>query len=584
MTANPLTADQASQLQALTRTWDARQLLWASGFLAGQAARPSDDRAIAGPEVTLLYLSQSGNSEKLIRTLARRLTDEGCVTKVFDALDYRKARLKQARYLLIAASTHGEGDPPDAAAEFYDYLMDDRAPRFAALKFAVLALGDSSYAQFCKIGRDLDARLEQLGAQRLVPLQECDLDFDQPAAAWMDQVTDMLAGSADNAVAVIPVRDVAATSYSRSRPFAAELHTDLVLSGRGSTKEVHHVELSLEGSGIAYRPGDSIGVIPRNDPALVAGIIDAIGASQAVTVPVGEDSVTLAEALASRFELHPLTRPVVQGFADLAGDDHLRSLLAPENSTGLNAFLRGRDLLDLLTDCPLPGLDPAALVGILRKLPARLYSIASGPSANPGEVHLTVAAVRYRNNERDRVGTATGWLADRVAVGDSVPVYLDENPNFRLPADPDTPIIMVGPGTGVAPFRAFIEEREAVGAAGRSWLFFGDRHFTTDFLYQREWQGFLRSGALTRMDVAFSRDQADRVYVQHRLLERAAEIYAWLEEGACFYVCGDANAMAPDVDRTLRAILRKEGGFSEQAAGDYLEGLKRGKRYQRDVY
>ena len=472
--------------------------------------------------------------------------------------------------------------------------MGERPPRVKHLKYSVLALGDTSYAQFCKVGRDLDARLEALGAERLVARADCDLDYDDTAAQWMDQVlaqaTAALApagaaapdGPAGPGLAAAPAPVL--NRYSRRQPFAAELLTSQRLSGRGADKVVRHVELSLEGSGIAFAPGDSIGIVPTNPEPLVDDILAACTLGGGETVSLGERELALREALLHELEIAPLTRPVVQAYAALGEVAPLQALLAPERSADLGAWLHGRDLLDLLRAHPLPGINATVLAGLLRRLPARLYSVASSPAANPDEVHLTVAELRYAAHGRARAGVASTWLADRTGPGDRVPIYVHENPNFRLPPDPDTPLIMIGPGTGVAPFRAFVEEREALGARGRSWLFFGARHFVTDFLYQREWQGHLASGALTRMDVAFSRDQRQRIHVQQRLREHAAEVYAWLEDGACVYVCGDAAHMAPDVHQALIEIIAREGGLSPEAAADYLGRMQQGRRYQRDVY
>lgn len=583
----PLGADDAARLQALVREWKPEQLLWASGFLAGLSSGRETAAAPLGrgPAITVIYLSQTGNGQKLARKLGERLTTAGFDARVFDAADYRKARIKQLETLLIVASTHGEGDPPDTAAEFYQFLMGSKAPKLDNLWYSVLALGDSSYAQFCGVGKAIDARLESLGATRLVPRRDCDLDYHEDSKAWSDDLLRVLGDKRGGQVtAVAAAVGGSVTEYTRSNPYLAELLTDICLTGRGSSKEIRHLELSIADSGMVFAPGDSIGVVAPNPRELVDAIMQTLAVSPDTVLSNGAGEITLREALTTRYEIHPLTRPVIQGYAELADAPTLRRLLEPDRGADLEAYLWGRDLLDLLTEFPLPGLDPQLLVGVLRKLPARLYSIASSQAANADEVHLTVATVRYEVRDRARRGVASTWLADDLVEGSPVPIYLDENPNFKLPADPDAPIVMIGPGTGVAPFRAFVEEREALGATGKSWLFFGERHFTTDFLYQREWQAHLKTGNLSRLEVAFSRDQADKVYVQHRMAEHGRELYGWLESGAYLYVCGDAKRMAPDVHAELEHIVAREGGLSPQAAKDYLAGMQRDKRYQRDVY
>jgi sulfite reductase (NADPH) flavoprotein alpha-component len=504
--------------------------------------------------------------------------------------DYKAKSLRDERLLMIITATHGEGDPPDPALDFHEFLHGRKAPKLPDTKFAVLALGDSSYEHFCQTGREFDARLEALGAERLAERVECDVDYEEPAEAWLEQVLGTVAEHAqaapdDNVIAFGASPPKAAESrHDRRNPFHAEVLDSVLLSGRGSPGETHHIELSLEGSGIDYQPGDVLGVVAENREETVAELLDALCLSGDEAVSGRSGETTLAGTLTRDHEITTLTPGFVGAWAELAGADDLRELAAEDRRSELMAYLEGRHLIDVVTEYPAAGLDAATLLGMLRSLQPREYSIASSHAANPGEVHLTVSAVRYETHGRSRQGVASTHLADRARPGETVPVYVRANRNFRLPAEPDTPILMIGPGTGVAPFRAFLQEREEQEIEGGSWLFFGAPHQRTDFLYQTEFQRWLRDGVLERMDVAFSRDGPEKVYVQHRLRERGAEVWRWLESGAHVYVCGDAEFMAPDVHRTLEGIVQEHGGRDEQAAREYLRELQREKRYQRDVY
>ncbi|MGH8600721.1 MAG: diflavin oxidoreductase, partial [Burkholderiales bacterium] len=407
--------------------------------------------------------------------------------------------------------------------------------------------------------------------------------------AWVADVVRLATATQAPTAAVGLAPSAAATlqttaTWSRSNPFAATLVENLKLSGRGSAKEVRHVELSLEGSGIHYEPGDSLGVVPQNDPQLVAELITALDLDPRETVALKHGTATLEEALVREYEITTLSRPFLTKYAALAGATELDTLLLPENESALRSFMDGREVIDVVTRFPVRGISGADFVPTLRRLQPRLYSIASSGKVNPGMAHLTVAAVRYASHGRSRKGVASTQFSERIAAGDPIPVYVEHNRNFKLPVDTAAPVIMIGPGTGVAPFRAFVEEREAVGATGDNWLFFGDQHFRTDFLYQREWQRYLKNSVLSRIDVAFSRDSRSKTYVQHRMLEHSRDLYAWLQDGAHLYVCGDADHMARDVHATLTGIVQSEAGCSTEAATEYVRNLQREKRYQRDIY
>lgn len=590
----PLTDDQIEQLNLLLQGMEGWQMEWLSGYLSGYRAAQQainepavtmESVSAGQPVLTILYGSQTGNAEDLAGLLAENAKTHGINASVVDMAAYKPKQLKKEQYLAVLSSTHGEGDPPDNALDFYEFLQGRKAPKLAGLQYSVLSLGDSSYEFFCQTGKDFDSRLTELGAAAIVPRVDCDVDYDDAAEAWINDLVNALAESAQPQQASTAVAAKAATKqsqYDRKHPFPATVMTRQKLNGRGSQKEVLHIELSLEESDLQYQPGDAVGVYPQNDPYLVAELIDLMGFDHDEKVELDDDTYKLSEVLLHYREITVLTKPLLEKWATLSQSESLQQLL--EDKSAVNDWLQGRDLIDLQQQYPLGDVTASEFVGLLRKLPPRLYSIASSQAAVEDEVHLTVATVRYTAHDRARSGVASTWLADRLNEEETVPVYIDGNKNFKLPQDDNAPIIMVGPGTGVAPFRSFMQEREEREASGANWLFFGDQHFLTDFLYQVEWLGWRDSGLLTRLDVAFSRDQEDKIYVQHRLRERAADIWQWLQDGAYLYVCGDAVSMAPDVNEALLDIISEQGKMSRDEANDYLRDLSKDKRYQRDVY
>jgi sulfite reductase (NADPH) flavoprotein alpha-component len=579
----PFPPDHIHALNSVMVRTSLEQRHWLSGFLAGyQAGAAPAIAPAAAPSrkipLTIAYATDSGNAEEVAANAKKLAAKQGFAAKLVDMADITPADLAGQKNLLIVASTWGEGDPPERAIECYEALMADDAPSFADVSFSVLALGDSSYVNFCEVGKRLDERLEQLGGHRIAERVDCDLDFEDPADTWTSGALDRLLDGAEPAagLSLVPTADVVhlnlpASAFSKANPFPAEI-TELVnLNGSRSAKETYHLELSLEGSGLAFEPGDSLGIIPVNDEAMVADLLAAVGLD-------GDDALRLR--LATEADITQLSKPVMEAYAKVSPDAALVDLL--ENG-GWQAYLPGRQIIDLLMDYPAK-LSADQLHGLFRKLPPRLYSIASSQKAEPELAHLLISAVRYQTFGRTRGGVASTFIADRHKVGDQLKVYVKSNKNFRLPEDPDRPVIMIGPGTGVAPFRGFLQERQATGADGKNWLLFGDRTYTHDFLYQLDWQDFHKDGVLDRIDVAFSRDQPEKIYVQQRMWEQRADLHAWLEEGANLYVCGDEKAMARDVDAMLHRIIEDQSGRSNDDVAAYVTDLKKNRRYQRDVY
>lgn len=593
----PLSPEQATSLNSLLSSLTAEQTLWLEGFISGlRAGRghseiSAEAAATKAPELTVLYGTESGNSESLADQTVKKAKSSGFKAKAVNMADTTVSKLKDAENLLVIVSTWGEGDPPETAVDFYDAFMSDKAPKLGHTRFSVLGLGDTSYEEFCKMGKDFDARLEALGAERIYERKDCDVDYDDDYEAWSTGALKALEALATPATPATPEVGTAAVAaapapaavkYSRKNPFPAELKERVLLNGEGSAKETIHLEFDLEGSGLSYEVGDALAVIPHNASDVVEELLNAAKLDGASKVTLKNGEFTLREALTTQLDITALSKPVLSRYNEFAKSDELDGIINDKEK--LSDYINGRDMVDLVSKYPASELTADALSSIMRKLPPRLYSIASSPKAHPDEVHLTVGVVRYDANDRPRKGVCSTYLADRIEEGEKADVFVTPNKNFKLPSDPNTPIIMVGPGTGIAPFRAFIEERQAIEAKGKNWLFFGDQHYLTDFLYQTEWQSYLKDGLLTKLDVAFSRDQKNKIYVQDRMRQNAKELYAWLLEGAIFYVCGDASRMAHDVDKALHDIIAQEGGLSVDEATDFVKKLKADKRYLRDVY
>ena len=577
----PFGDGERASLDAVLGTASPTQRAWLAGFLAGLDAAGGQPAAVpaappkAAAPLTVIYASESGNSEALAGNVAKLARKQGFKPKVVDFSDLDVATLPKAGKLIAIAATWGEGEPPARAVRAYGELMGEGAPRLDGVEFAVLSLGDTSYAEFCAIGKALDARFEALGAKRAAERADLDLDFEKPAAEWIKGALKALApAAADNVVAVDFARAGAAEDEEAEvsrEPVVVEVVDHVNLNSSRSAKETIHLALAFEDGAPAYEPGDSLEIYPENDPQLVAEILKAAGL---------EGDERLRKALLAERDITTLSAATVERFVKATGHAEAQKLI---ESGEVRAWIEGRNLIDLIETYPAT-LSAEHLDTITRPLPPRAYSIASSRKEVGDEVHLTIAAVRYETHGRARAGVASVHVADRIRNGAKLRVRVKPNRHFRLPADPATDIIMVGPGTGVAPFRAFVQERRAVEAPGRSWLFFGDRQFTHDFLYQLEWQEALADRSLTKIDVAFSRDQREKIYVQDRIAENAKDLVAWLDGGAHLYVCGDAKNMARDVRAAVVKAYEAVKGLSAADAEAQVAGLERSHRYQQDVY
>ena len=571
----PFAPEDIAVLDKVIGRASSTQRAWLAGFLAGIDAAKGDAAAPAAPpaaktKLTILFATESGNSEALANAAKKDAQKRGFAPRVLDMADIAPAALAEAENLLVIASTWGEGEAPQRAAPFMRALLAEDAPALEGVTFAVLALGDSSYAQFCETGRQIDARLEALGARRIAPRLDCDLDYEAPAATFIDSLFTALAPEADaGSVIHVDFHRAEGVEISKANPFEAEVAALHPITSSRSESETLHLELDLTGSGLSYEPGDTLGIAPTNAPSLADAILGATGLA---------GDAAAREVLIRERDITTLTPKLIADYAALTGEAKLAALAADEAAR--TAFIAGRQPLDLFEAFP-HRLDAGQLASLLRKLPPRYYSIASSQKLVGDAAHLAIAKVAYESAGRARLGVASGMVAERLREGDTLPIHIKANPHFRLPEDSSAPIVMIGAGTGIAPYRAFLQEREATGASGRTWLIFGHRRFTHDFLYQLEIQDWLKSGVLNEIDLAFSRDQPEKRYVQHVLWERRAALQAQLAEGATLYLCGDAKAMARDVDATLAHILGGDDAAKGQAA---LDALIAAGRYKKDVY
>ncbi len=594
--ASPLNAQQVQDLQKLVSQLNPIQQAWVSGYLAAaaQLASGGSTASVASaPQqaavLTILYASQTGNAKGVAAKIKAAAEAQGVAVQLQDIASYKTNALAKEKFLIIVTSTYGEGEPPESAVSFHKFLFGKKAPKLPELQYAVLGLGDTSYEFFCKTAVDFDEQLAALGAKRLFARADLDVDYADAAASWQQGALDVFspllkaAGAGSAQVIAWPGSTATAGShspYDKQHPATAELSANQKITARNSTKDVRHIEISLADTGLTYQPGDALGVFFDNDPALVDAVLQATGTSGDTEVSLGGQTLTLRDALQRELELTQSYPSFVEKYAAATGNSELQQLVA--DKTTLRAYLAERQTADVILQHPAQ-LQAQALVDCLRKVQPRLYSIASSQAEVGEEVHLTVGVVRFDAFGQTHLGGASGFLAERLEEGGKLRVFVEHNDNFRLP-DHDTPVIMIGPGTGIAPFRAFLQERDNAGATGQNWLFFGNPHFTRDFLYQVELQDYLKRGVLSKLDVAFSRDQAQKVYVQDKLKAKGAEVWSWLQQGAHLYICGDGNRMAKDVHQALLDIAAEHGGLSAEAATDYFEQLRESKRYQKDVY
>ncbi len=568
------------------------QRAWLGGFLAGLHSRAvmggatavsAAEAPVQAKPIDILFGTQTGNAEEVANEAADLARSKGFAPRVADLDAVEMDQLAAMENLIVVISTYGEGEMPDNAELFWDALSATTAPRLENLNYGVLALGDTSYEHFCQAGKLIDTRLEQLGAKRLADRVDCDIDFEEPATAWLAAaMPEAGTANADAAPAAETPKKAEKSGYSRKNPYVSTMLDNHIQSGAGSAKEIRHISFDLGDSGMTYEAGDALGVMPVNAPDLVEAVITRLGATPETAI-AGQDK-PLGELLSTGLEIMTPSRELIRALEPQAKDDEFSHVVSNGDKEALEAFLWGKDTLDLLNLNPDLTLDAAEFVSWLKPLQHRAYSISSSPKAHPGEVHLTVAAVRWAYNHRQHKGVCSTFLADHVPAGAEAGIFMSPNKSFRVPQDDSVPMIMVGPGTGVAPFRAFLEERRERGAAGANWLFFGDQHRASDFIYEDEISAMSASGLLTRLDLAFSRDQAEKIYVQNRMVENGKDLFAMLEEGGHFYVCGDATRMAKDVDAALHQIIETQGGMTPEAATEYVNRLKREKRYVRDIY
>ncbi|AJJ11045.1 sulfite reductase [NADPH] flavoprotein, alpha-component [Yersinia rohdei] len=590
----PLSPEQLARLQAAVGEFSPTQMAWLSGYFWGMVNQQPGVAlapAVAAPAtltITLISASQTGNARRLAEQLRDDLLAAKLNVNLVNAGDYKFKQIAQERLLVIVASTQGEGEPAEEAVALHKFLLSKKAPKLPETAFAVFGLGDTSYEHFCQAGKDFDNKLAELGAERLLNRVDADVEYQASAQQWRQQVVAALQArvpSQSTAAAAVTqsgiVDEISSSPYSKASPLTAQLSVQQKVTGRNSEKDVRHIEIDLGDSGLRYQPGDALGVWFDNDPAQVEELLALLWLKGNEPVSIDGKNISLSQALLSELELTQNTTLIVDKYAALSRDEKLIALLA--DKPALQHYAKNTPIVDMVRQAP-SDLNADQLVALLRPLTPRLYSIASSQAETENEVHITLGVVRYDIEGRARTGGASGYLADRLALEGDIRIFIEHNDNFRLPANPETPVIMIGPGTGIAPFRAFMQQREADGATGKNWLVFGNPHFTEDFLYQVEWQRYVKDGLLTRIDLAWSRDQAHKIYVQDKLREQSAELWNWIQDGAHIYVCGDANRMAKDVEQVLLDVVALHGAMDAEQADEYLSELRLARRYQRDVY
>ena len=585
----PLSGELIEQV----KLYDSKELYWLSGYCSGLAdARQnqhgeevqveSNSQPSTKLKTVVLYASQTGNAQSIAESLFQSLGDAGLDSEIASVADFKLTKLKDQQIILLVASTHGEGEAPDDAIEFHEFLLGKKSPKLDGRYHSVLSLGDSSYEFFCQTGKDFDNALTKQGSQALVKRVDCDLDFQQLSMSWISDVVaevSRLNGELSTQRTVNAEPLAAKAVYSKESPFLAKVLTNQRVTARGSTKHINHLEFSLDASGISYQPGDSLGVWPKNNHQTILEILSLVDLSGTEIVSVNSKEISLTQALSDRLEISLLNKGFIEQYGALSANEEIIAIAQGQFSS----YSKNHQVVDVISLSPLK-LQPQQLVDLLKPLKPRMYSIASSLAANPEEVHLTVALEQAENESTTRLGTASHFLVNNLEEDDEVEIFVEANRHFKLP-DNNQPVIMIGPGTGIAPFRSFLQHREELDAKGDNWLFFGNPHFNSDFLYQVELQKLLSKGVLTRLDLAFSRDQATKIYVQDRILEQAGELWDWINNrNAYLYVCGDMAHMAKDVHSALITIISQQGNQSLEDAEIYLKALKKDKRYQRDVY
>lgn len=594
---SPVNDQQLNHLQQAGSELSQQQLAWVSGYFWGlsqngaagsvapQQSTSTQVNTKPAGKLSIIFASQTGNAKGVAESLEAEAKAEGIAVELFDASDYKGKNLAKETHVIFVASTNGEGEAPDNAIELHEFLQSKKAPKLNNLQYGVIGLGDSSYEFFCQTGKDFDEYLSKLGATSFIDRIDCDVDYEADVTTWkksaLEQIKEALSSGIEADVVQLPLAQATHSQFNKQNPYTATLLTSQKITGRDSGKDVRHVEIDLEESGLTYQPGDALGVWFENSSELVNAILAQTGLSGVESVEVDGESLSIHSALVSKYEITASNPQFVTKYAELSGSKKLEKLVADKDK--LREYAGNTQVIDVLAEKKTK-LSPEELLGLLRRLTPRLYSIASSQTEVDEEVHLTVGLVEYQKGEESRYGGASSFLSTRLEEGGEVKVFVEHNNNFKLPQDDNTPVIMIGPGTGIAPFRSFIQERDNRDAEGKNWLFFGDRTFTQDFLYQVEWQKYLKSGLLTQLDVAFSRDQHEKVYVQHRLLEQAEQLWQWIQEGAYLYVCGDATRMAKDVHEVLVTVAEQQGQLSREKAEEFINELRKAKRYQRDVY
>ncbi|WP_159567079.1 NADPH-dependent assimilatory sulfite reductase flavoprotein subunit [Budvicia diplopodorum] len=592
----PLSQEQLAQLTAVTAGLSSIQIAWVSGYLWGLSSQGSETLSVLSAQpvaasasekpITILSASQTGNARRVAAQLRDDLTHAGLPAVLVNAGDYKFKQIDREQRLVVVVSTQGEGDAPEEAIALYKYLFSKKVPQLSQTQFAVFGLGDTSYKNFCQTGKDFDARLAELGATRFMERVDADVDYQPLAELWRKKVVEHLTLAIKaSAQAAVPASSASSTEpnakYNKERPLIAELSVNQKITSRSSDKDIRHIEINLGDSGLSYQPGDALGVWFHNDPELIARLLSELSLTGDEPIEVKGKIEPLRDALKYHYELTQNTASIVESYALLSQDARLAELV--KDKPRLQSYAQNTPVVDMVRRAPCR-LDAQALISLLRPITPRLYSIASSQEEVGNEAHLTVGVVRYDIDGQPRTGGASGFLADRLEEEGEIAVFVEHNDNFRLPDDPETPIVMIGPGTGIAPFRAFLQHREATDATGKNWLMFGNPHFTSDFLYQVEWQRYVKSGLINRIDLAWSRDQEHKVYVQDKLRENGSELWQWIQNGAHLYVCGDANRMAKDVERALLDVVSIHGSMDLEQADEFLSELRLEKRYQRDVY